>query len=597
MFKYIFPFFLFTFFIAKSQEEITIPELKNHISTLASEEFEGRLPGTKGDVLASEYIKDDFKFNGLKSFYDDYYQPFQVLKRAVPGKNNLLKFNGKSMELNKDFLPYAISSEGGGTGNVVFVGYGFKINKDSLQWDDYAGINPEGKWLFMLRGDPEPDNHDSKFLEYSDIHNKALIAKDAKALGILFVSGPSFDKDDSLASINSDRVLAAAGIPILHIKRAVADEILNSAVNADGTKGNSKKNIADLEKALNDKRKPASFETNVKVEANSNLEREMVTTKNVVAYLKGNKEPDSYIIIGAHYDHLGYGGEGSGSRNPDTIAVHYGADDNASGVATLLELAEKFAANKTMLKRSIIFVAFGAEEKGLLGSRYFVDSLPVAKEKIYAMINIDMVGRLSKDSAQLNVYGYGTAQEYESIFNGLKHNDGLKLNFLKEGYGPSDHASFYSINIPVLFFTTGAHPDYHLPQDTPDKINYEGQKTVSDFIYDVALELDKRNGLLSFQEAGPKASFGHYRRFKVTLGIMPDFTNIQENGLGVDGVREGTPAGNGGMKKGDIITAINGKPVGNIYEYMFRLKELKPGDTITVDIIRNKQRMVLLIQL
>ncbi len=581
-------FTLFGIVLTDDPEEITISELKKHISTLASEEYEGRLPGSAGDSLSAAYISKQFQQAGLKTFGGSYYQYFDVVVKVKPGEENFLQVNGVKYQPGEDFVPFPLSADGGAEAEAVFAGYGFNINEDSLQWDDYKGIDVEGKWLLLLMGDPEPDKSDSKFLEYSEIRNKILTARDKKALGILFVSGPNFDEEDELVSMTTSRVLASAGIPVFHIKRSTADDILKS----------SGKSVSSLEKALNESRSPASFKINAVINASANLERVKVKTQNIIGLLEG-ADKNSFLVIGAHYDHLGYGGEGSGSRNPDTTAVHHGADDNASGVAALIELSEKFYSVRDELQRSIIFAAFGAEEKGLIGSKFFADNMQVDKKSIFAMINMDMLGRLDTASKSLTVGGYGTAAEYQSIFNELDSNNdnGLNLNFNKEGYGPSDHASFYAENIPVLFFSTGAHQDYHLPEDEESKINYKWQKKISDFIYKTALKLVNYPGLLTYKEAGPKVSMGHGRRFKVTLGIMPDFAKRDVEGLGVGGVREGGPAENGGMKKGDIITAVNGKPVKNIYDYMYRLKELKPGETINVDIIRNGEKKVLLIQL
>jgi hypothetical protein len=315
--------------------------------------------------------------------------------------------------------------------------------------------------------------------------------------------------------------------------------------------------------------------------------------------LQGEDEAlkNEYIVIGAHFDHLGMGGPGSGSRAVDTIAVHHGADDNASGVSMMLELAEKFALTKGTHKRSIICIAFSGEEEGLLGSKYFVDNPGIDLTKVNAMINLDMVGRL-KDSSNVQISGVGTAGDFREMISSENDTNLLRLTLSEEGYGPSDHSSFYGKNIPVLFFSTGAHMDYHTPSDTYDKINYKGMVTISSLIFKVSEKLASSPDRLKFREAGPKVEQGRpMRRKSVTLGIMPDFAGNVKNGLRADFVTPGRPAALGGMKNGDIITAINGKSVNNIQDYMFRMGQLKQGQTISVEILRNSVKMVLLIQL
>ncbi|HNY15292.1 MAG TPA: M20/M25/M40 family metallo-hydrolase, partial [Bacteroidales bacterium] len=277
--------------------------------------------------------------------------------------------------------------------------------------------------------------------------------------------------------------------------------------------------------------------------------------------------------------------------------VHYGADDNASGIGLMLELAEKFANTRGSHPRTIIIAAFSGEEKGLLGSKYFVDNPPLDLAKVNAMINLDMVGRL-QESDILQVSGTGTAAELRDMI--INNNDSLfvKLALNDAGYGPSDHSSFYIKDIPVLFFTTGAHPDYHSPADTYDKINYAGMVKISGTIFNVARQLASTPSRLVFKEAGPKGPQGSpMRKNGVTLGIMPDFNGNEKSGLRADIVTPGKPAALGGMIKGDIITAINGSTIRNIYDYMEKMGEMKSGEKITVEIIRNGDKMSILIQL
>lgn len=322
-------------------------------------------------------------------------------------------------------------------------------------------------------------------------------------------------------------------------------------------------------------------------------------SRNVVMMLPGENDSlkNEYIIIGAHFDHLGQGGKGSSSMRQDTIAVHPGADDNASGIGMMLEIAEKFALTKGSHPRTIICAAFAGEEKGLLGSKYFVNNPVIDLVKVNAMINLDMVGRLQVSNI-LQINGIGTSPGFRDLVNKLNDTSSIKLALSEAGYGPSDHSSFYSKNMPVLFFTTGAHTDYHKPSDTYDMINYEGMVKVSSLIFDITHYIDSLPQKLAFSEAGPKEEDGRPMRGKgAALGIMPDFNGIEKNGLRADIVTPGKPAANGGMKNGDIITAINGKTINNIYDYMSKMGELKAGEVITVEILRGGNNMTLLLQL
>jgi aminopeptidase-like protein len=274
-----------------------------------------------------------------------------------------------------------------------------------------------------------------------------------------------------------------------------------------------------------------------------------------------------------------------------------GADDNASGVAGLIELAQKLANEKNKLKRSVVFVAFSAEEMGLLGSKYFVKNSFLKPDQIKAMINLDMIGRLNNSDRFILVSGTGTSAEAETILNELSKKTSIKLKYSPDGYGASDHSSFYAENIPVFFLTTGAHEDYHTPMDTPDKINYQGTVQVLDFAYSLILNLINRDKPLTFKEAGSKQPENNRGGLTVTFGIMPDFSSQSDNGVRADLVRKDGPAYKAGMIKGDIITAINGKQVKNIQDYMSRLKQLKKGQSVNVDIIRDGKKLVLIIQL
>jgi hypothetical protein len=304
---------------------------------------------------------------------------------------------------------------------------------------------------------------------------------------------------------------------------------------------------------------------------------------------------NEFVVVGAHFDHLGMGGKSSGSRFQDTVAIHNGADDNASGTAGVIQLAEKFVSIRKHLKRSIIFIAFTGEELGLLGSKEFISKPPVNLKNVVAMINLDMIGRLKSDTHVLSIGGTGTWAEADSVLKMIENGRSFNTAHSPEGYGPSDHASFYSENIPVAFFTTGAHDDYHSPADDIEKIDCESEVNILKMVYDLILNIAQMPVRPAFREAGPKQEAPR-GNLKVTLGILPDVVSNDNNGLRVDGVRKGGPAEKAGILKGDRIVAIQGQSVTNIYDYMARLSQLSSGQVVAVEIIRNNKKEVLLVQ-
>ncbi len=571
------------------EAEITVAELQQHISYLASDELKGRRSGSAEAILAAEYIKKEFAASGLQLLGEQGFQTFEVLIALVPGPNNALSVDGEKMTPGLDFNPLGFSENSTLKADVVFAGYGFDFSTDSLAWHDYEGLDVNGKWVLILRDGPESGAGNDPYGPYRSLRKKVQTAKDLGAGGILFVSGAKTDVEDALLQVNADQGAVAVGLPVLHITRRVADKILTSQSHT----------VTGLEEALVQTSKPASLTLPVQVEAQSEILRQMGETHNVVAMLPGSDPvlQDQYVIIGAHYDHLGMGGPGSGSRRPDTLAVHNGADDNASGVAAVLELAEKMAAHRQEINRSIVFIAFAAEEMGTIGSKYFTENPLVDIRKIQIMINLDMVGRFNEETRAFNIGGTGTAPDLAETVQSLANQHNLKPTLSPEGYGPSDHAAFYGKDLSVLFFMTSIGETYHTPDDDIETLNLPGEKTVADFVYETAVTLANRPEKLTFQEAGPKSQPAPSRRFKVTLGIMPDFTASGIKGLRADMVMPDRPASRAGMKKGDIIVAMEGKPVNDIYEYMNRLADFQPGQRISIEILRNGVKEIVIVEL
>jgi len=573
--------------LAQYNPEISVSDLQKQIGFLASDSLKGRKPGTPEDAVAAAYIRDCFSQAGLKLLCDKGFQKFEIVTDVVAGKNNAISIDGFSAQPKVDFTPLSFSAAATTSAKAVFAGYGFDLDLDSLKWNDYKGLDVKGKWVIILRGDPEPDKANSAFLAYGQERGKVLTAKDKGAVGVLLVSPSDIERSDVIMHMQYDKSPSDAGLPVFSITRALADKLLASMNYT----------IASLETEIKGNHKPVSFYIEPTVTATADVVKTRVTAQNVVGMIEGSDSvlKNEYVVIGGHFDHLGMGGEGSGSRAPGETAIHNGADDNASGTAGVIELAQKMGANRSKLKRSVVFVAFTGEEMGLLGSKEFVSKPPIDLKKVNAMINLDMVGKLNPETNTIVIGGTGTSVESDSILKTLETGRSFKSTHSADGYGASDHSSFYSENIPVFFFFTGVHDDYHTPADDAGKINYTGEVAVLDMAYDLANVLvdGKR---LSFRESGAKQAPRYGRNMKVTLGIVPDMVSNDNNGLRVDGVRKGGPAERSGIIKGDRVISIENQPVTNIYDYMARLGKLKPGQVASVEIIRDGVKQILIVQ-
>lgn len=570
-----------------STTEITLSDLRNHVQYLASDDLKGRKPGTTEDRLAAKYIKDGLQKDGLKLLGERGYQFFNFIHEQELGKCQFSIGDTATYNLGKDYTLFPFSGSDSLSASAAFCGYGINLNTPTLARNDYESATVQGKWAVVLRGNPQADTTGNPYEQYSGDRIKALTAKENGAKGVIMVSGVGFDKDDALVDpLTKDYSI---NIPVIQISRKLANSILKE----------TGKTIEELEQEIKLKPQGSSLELNKTITAIAKLNSKTERTENVVAFMEGSDPilKNELIVVGGHFDHLGMGGPNSSSRRQDTIAVHNGADDNASGVAAMMEIAQKMAKQKHSIKRSIVFIAFSAEELGLLGSKYFVNLPLINLSNVDAMVNLDMVGRLNKERI-LQVGGVGSSTVGLNVLLATSNPDSLKIVTSPEGYGPSDHASFYGKNIPVYFFSTGAHMDYHTPFDDADRINYEGLKSTTQFVYNLITTLANAPTRLIYKEAGPKVgNYSRSKKFKVTLGIMPDVSGQSNNGLRADFVTAGKAASRGGMQNGDIITSIDGKPVNNIQDYMVRLSTLKEGQTISVEVNRNNERKILIIKL
>lgn len=568
--------------------EVTTAEIKEHISFLASDKLKGRDSGTEELFGAAVYISDEFKNYGLEPlFKDGFLQEFPFVKTIELTDKNSLSFstNGSEVELKlrEDYITVPFSGNTDVNASLVFAGFG--ISASDLNYDDYSGIDVKNKIVIVFRNTPEPAVAHSGFDAHSPLRKKSSVARDKGAAGIIFINPYDSNKtSDDLVEFSFDRGGAMSDFSVQSVKRIFIEELLH----------NEGINLIDVYNKILESKKPSSFELkNSSAKISTEVKEVEAVSWNVAGYLEG-KDPElknELIIIGAHFDHLGMGGEGSLYRG-DEPQIHNGADDNASGTTGVLELAEKFASRKNNLKRSIVFITFSGEELGLLGSNYFVNNLPFPVEDAITMVNMDMIGRL-KDSS-LIVYGTGTSSDWKDILNNY-NKYGFKLTFNDEGFGPSDHSSFYGKKIPVLFFFTGTHEDYHKPSDDTEKINFAGEKDILNYVYDIVTAIDKNPVRPDYLLVEKKESGQMFAR-KVYVGTVPDFAS-NVDGYKISGVSEGSPAQLAGLQGGDIIISFGGKKISNIYDFTYALGDFVPGDEVDVIVKRGEDEIAFKVKL
>ncbi|MBQ4279179.1 MAG: M20/M25/M40 family metallo-hydrolase [Rikenellaceae bacterium] len=543
-----------------------IRDLRRIVGYLASAELGGRFPGTRGDTLAADFIVGRLGKAGLTPWYETWFQPFSLPgTKRIDGANSL-SIGGRSLDRGSDYQPLPFSASGRISGEVVYAGMGTR------------GGDLQGKCALLLVPPPGHGMAGRDESPASALRNRALEAQDRGAAAVLFVSMPDTPDSTDLSGVRESPLR----IPAVRLDRAIAVEIFG-------------RELLTPPAAMHPMSMSAAVPTGLQAALETTIRQDEIPARNIVAWLPGSDPglKDEYIIIGAHYDHLGLGGPGSGSRRPDTTAVHPGADDNASGIAALLTLARHL--RKAKPARSVIFAAFSAEEEGVVGSRHFTANLPVDSSLVSAMFNIDMVGSLR--ASALTVGGSGTSAESDSLIRAHAAGSGLHVTCSPQGHGPSDHAPFYAKGIPVFYFTTGGTMTYHTPGDQPATINYEGMDSVIRYVAALATDVANRPARLSFRESGPANAAPMRAQFKVTLGLMPDVTGSSNDGLRADIVVKGKPADRAGMRTGDVIVEVDGKSVSNIEDYMARLAQLRAGTTIDVKVRRGDETLVLKVEL
>jgi aminopeptidase YwaD len=598
--------------VVQPKPDLTIERLRKHVTYLSSDKLEGRNTGEKGAVYAAGYVANSFSALKLKAGFAtgksrSYLQPFpfvasvEVAKTGNEFKLDLTKADGSHIKIENllPVKPVGFSMTGEVTdAEVVFAGFG--IVSDELKYNDYNNLDVRNKVVIVFDGTPENGNPQSPFLRFADVRLKAKLAKDKGAKGLLVISSEVNFENDRLLSLKYDQSLGESAIPAFVVSRNTAANML----------GGDEEKLKQLEGFQSMKKDP-TVKVNVTIPTKNivsfkvNLVKKTAEAYNVIGVLEGTDPilKNEAIIIGGHYDHLGKGGH-AGSLAPNSTEVHHGADDNASGTSAVIELARQFSQTK-LNKRTLIFIAFSGEEEGLIGSKFYVNNPVFPLDKTVAMINMDMIGRLRE--GKLTVGGIGTATEWKDLIESLNKpkinplaSDGnglpsvilpLNLQLSEDGFGPSDHSSFYGKQIPVLFFFTGSHEDYHKPSDTVDKINFAGLNQVMSYVYEIAKAIDANPKRPTYAVAKSSGTQGR-GTFKVSLGVVPSYGETND-GLVLDGVRDNSPASKAGLKAGDKVIKLAGKDVRNVSDYTIILGELKADVEIEIVVMRGAEKLTL----
>lgn len=569
--------------------------LRNHVSFLASDSLEGRFAGKPGNEIAMNYILNQFKEYGVSPIDNTYLQSFPfvaglkldadnsmevsilVEKPGIPLE--LLKPTKRKWELYKDWKPMRFSENGTVSGEIAFVGYG--ITAKELNYDDYSGVDVKDKIVIILSDSAEGQCLIKEFKPYAELSYKVNNAREHGAVGIIFIKTLS-DSANTYYKFYPDKMFKNSGIVSIQGNRTQIAKFFPHA-----------KPMLDLEKKINKEKIPQSFVLpKVSVSITVNIADDIKQINNVIGVVKGSDPSlsDEYLIVGAHYDHLGWG-EFNSFYKGKIAQIHNGADDNASGVSALLELASIFK-NKP-LRRNLLLISFNAEEMGLQGSAFYVKNPLVPLEKTDYMLNMDMIGRM-KDN-RLNLMGTGSSTRFSTIADSLAIVDSIKIIKVNEAYGPSDHASFYSKNIPVMMMFTDLHLDYHRPTDDVDKINFDGLAHLTLLAEHFLRAVDSYGTKPDYQiiKTADTTSIPAERGYgKAWFGVVPDFEE-NPNGLKITGTSGGSPAQKAGLQSGDIITKFGDKVVRNLYDLTYCLKEYNPGDVVEIIILRGDKEMKL----
>ena len=580
-------------------EEISEAHLKDFVEYLASDELEGRMTGSKGAKSAADYIAGYFQAIGLGPAGEDesYFQEFEFTSgMEVIEEQNTFKVIKKAhgevqtleFKVENDFRPLSFSANAEVEGEVVFAGYGLSVpGKLGEGYDSYAGLDVKDKVVLVLRYVPEEveTGRRQELNRYAGLRYKAMVAREHGAKAILVVTGPNSPNAGELAPLSFDSSLAGSGI----VAASISVEVTKMLFAGSEKVLKEVQDQLDIENPHFEGQFPLK---DVTVKISTAVDRVKKTDRNVLGLLPPTEPAGEieYLIIGAHYDHIGYGEIGSLAGKDEEGQIHNGADDNASGTAVVLQLAAVLAKQKN-LRKGIIFALWSGEELGLIGSSHFVERPTVPLEQVTAYLNFDMVGRLREN--RFNLQGVGSSTLWRKLIEKRNVAAGFDLVLQADPYLPTDTTAFYPQKVPVLNFFTGSHENYNRPTDDPDTLNYDGMKRIATFAYQLIMDVaqsPERPDYVEVQRTTPKGS--SRETLRAYLGTIPDYTTEIE-GVKISGVRGGSPADKAGLKGGDIIIKFGGQKITNIYDYTYALDAVKIGKPVEVVILRDGKQTTL----
>ncbi|MGK2863380.1 MAG: M28 family peptidase [Chitinophagaceae bacterium] len=520
----------------KKEDKLTLENLRTHVSYLADDKLEGRRTGSNGEKLAMEYISNQFKKNGIEAKGSSgYFQPFEINEGRRVGDSTIFIINDSVLKVGRDYFPFLFSAEKRVEASPAIV----------LQ-------EPDMPWFFDLKEIVEENKGNPHYDLEEYIKKNSIKAYNRGATAIiLFNSSPI---DDNLAFDPKDKS-ERLELPVIYVHKDAARKYLGDAT------------------------------ATLYIKLNVEIVEKKRTGHNVIGYIDNGAT--TTVVTGAHFDHLGYGEDGNSLLRTGEKLIHNGADDNASGTAALIELARILKTGKAK-NNNYLFIAFSGEELGLFGSKYFTENPTIDLNSINYMINIDMIGRLNEGTRALTIGGYGTSPQWATVIKVQEKKLPFLIKLDSSGSGPSDHTSFYRKEIPVLFFFTGQHKDYHRPGDDADKINYTGELNIVNYISNLITNLNKQNQKLAFLKTRDISA--SMTSFRVTLGIMPDYT-FSGSGVRADGVSEGRPAAMAGLKSGDVIIKLGENVVNSMETYMQALNKFNKGDKTKVTFMRGTETL------
>jgi hypothetical protein len=579
-------------------------DILRHVDYLCRPELAGRRTGTKGEILATAYVAAFLEQLGLEPVGDDgtWFQPFQFTSGVNLGSNNSLSSGQNGYEVGKDWIPLAFSSTGKiSEAPVVFAGYGITAPEVDGQeeYDSFVHLDVKDKWILVFRYMPEDITPERRqhLARHASLRFKTMIAREKGAHGLIVVSGPNSRVKDELVRLQFDGSLSGSGLPVISISNQLAEAWLKE----------SGKSLQKLQDGLDKGELAMGFELKDQMlAAQIDIDQVERSGRNVLGRLRaGDKPTDQIVIIGAHIDHLGVGPSSSSlARDDEREGVHWGADDNASGVAAMLEVAEWLSwmkkEGRLSLKRDIVFAAWSGEEEGLLGANHYVKNFTANKQSphgsepvslypsIAACLNMDMVGRMTD---KVILQGVGSSSIWPAEIERRNVLLGLPLAIQNDSFIPTDASAFFIQGVPILSAFTGSHEDYHTPRDTPDKLNYDGAASIAKFMALATRSVAMRDQPPDYiAQARPKQTRARLRAY---LGTIPDYASSDVKGLKLSGVAKQGPAAAAGVRGGDVIVELAGRKIENIYDYTYAIEALKIGQPTKITVSRNGKRITM----